>query len=443
MATSRKSARTNRLRSHLSLGFALTLTFVQLLMFGADSGVLAAVFACLEVLLAAACLVLIGEDVSVRFWRAVGTPLVLIALAMGWAALGAWLSRPLAPDGVGLELAKLCGVLAMIVAGALIGRDRSRFEALALWIAILGLAYTLICLALARADPLTVWGQSKGPHVFRFTGSFTNANAAGCAFGMIALVAMGCVASLIRKHERMASFSAYVRLELVAGAVFAAVLATILTSSRTATVMTIALGGTIILAALRRRKWLRPALVIVIGVCLAAGVTLAMTEVGWRWQTLAVDSAQRAMAYGHYWRLAAARPLFGVGLGGFRALNQAALTPATAPYLWDYGAAHSAILQAALEGGWPYAGLLASAAAALAVPVLAAGSADAPLGGVTGGMIAAAVLAGVCAMDDIALNVPAICALTVFLLGACLGATAPRRRRHPPRTAPSPASIRD
>ena len=238
----------------------------------------------------------------------------------------------------------------------LIGRDRSRFEALGLWLAIVGLSYALLSLALARADPLTVWGQSKGAHTFRFTGTLTNANAAGCVFGMIALVAMGCGASLVRQlSEKRASLWAYLRLALVAAAAFAALLAAILTESRTALVTVTLFSGLIIISTLRRRRWLRPAPLLILTLCLAAGVTLGMAQVGWRWETVALDFSQRMMGYGHFFRLAALHPLFGIGLGGFRALNQAALTPASAPYLWDYGAAHMAILQAALEGGWPYA----------------------------------------------------------------------------------------
>jgi hypothetical protein len=168
---------------------------------------------------------------------------------------------------------------------------------------------------------------------------------------------------------------------------------------------------------------------LILTLCLAAGVTLGMAQVGWRWETVALDFSQRMMGYGHFFRLAALHPLFGIGLGGFRALNQAALTPASAPYLWDYGAAHMAILQAALEGGWPYALLLLAATLALAVPVLLVRTPFVALGGVASGMMAAAVLAGVCSMDDIALNVPAISALAALLLGASLGASVPRRRR--------------
>jgi hypothetical protein len=159
----------------------------------------------------------------------------------------------------------------------------------------------------------------------------------------------------------------------------------------------------------------------VVGIMTVTGLTVS--QIGWRWDTLATDASQRAMAYAYYVRMAAAHPLYGAGLGGFHALNLSRLTPAAAPLLWDYGAAHSAWLQAWLEGGWPVAALTALAVTVLIVPALA-GAVRRGLGNLAGGALAAVLVSGVCASVDIALNVPAVCALACLLLGAAFGARA-------------------
>jgi O-antigen ligase len=419
------------------VGSATVLVYTQLVLFGSDSGLLAAFFGFADMVFAAVVLVWVGERIAGRFAIALAMVLAPILLAAAWAVLGARLGRPYAPDAIGLELVKLGGLAGLVAAGALIGRDRRRFEMLGSWFALAGLAFAVFSLILARIDPLTVWGVSKGAHTYRFTGTLTNANAAGCVFGMITLVSIGCGLGLVRKLESGdAPQSYYPRVALIACAVLSALSAMILTGSRTSLIVSLSLGVALVLATLRRHGRLTVRRTIAVFGVLIAGVVLAMSQVAGRWHTLSLDSQQRGLAYAHYMQLTGKAPWFGVGLGGFRPVNQAALTPADAPYLWDYGSAHSALLQAAMEGGWPYAALLALATLALILPMLAAAR-EGRLGALGGGILAAGCLAGACATEDIALNVPAIAAFCALILGAGMGAATPRRRRE----APAPADV--
>jgi hypothetical protein len=86
--------------------------------------------------------------------------------------------------------------------------------------------------------------------------------------------------------------------------------------------------------------------------------------------------------------------------------------------IWDFGAAHVAVLQAALEGGLPFAGLLCAAVVMLAAPALRAPESGRTRGVLAQGAAAASLLALLCSFGDIALNVPAVAAFAALLLGA-------------------------
>jgi hypothetical protein len=423
-------------------GLAVALVYLQLTAFGADLGSLATFAALAQMVLAAVALAWLGPAEPLAFWAALAPPLALLALAAAWALLGARLGAPLAPDAAGPELVKLAGVMAMVVVGALIGRRRDRLEVFSMLTASLGVAYVLLCLILARADPLHVWGYPKDGHAWRFTGTLVNANAAGCAFGMIALVSLGAGLSVMRRfHLREAGVLGYVRLIAALGGTLSALAACALTQSRMSLAATLLLGMAMTLGLVGRQWRLRSALIAAAGLAAVLVVTaLVLAQIGWRWDTLGADAALRLSAYRHYLTLAAAHPMFGAGLGGFGALNQSTLTPATAPTVWNFGAAHLAALQAAMEGGWPFAALILLAVASLTWPVILDARRQG-LGRLASGALAAAALAALCSCVDIALNTPAVCALAALLLGAAFGAAAPIRPS-PGKSAGTRAPIR-
>jgi hypothetical protein len=403
---------------------AAAIVYLQLLALGGDEGPVGVYAALAQMGLAILALVALGPREPFILWGLLALPLGLMGLAAGWAQWGAVAGPALAPDAVPTEMVKFAGATAMVVAGVLIGRRRARLEALCVTLAVLGLLYGLLCLGLAHADPMKVWGYPKGAHTYRFTATLLNANAAGCALGMLSVASLGAVLSLSRRfHLRIASTLSWARLAGVVAGTLACLALCALTGSRASLASSVLLGAGMIGGAGGRITRLRAGLILagVVGIMTVTGLTLS--QIGWRWDTLATDASQRAMAYTYYVHLATAHPLYGVGLGGFHALNLSRLTPAAAPLFWDYGAAHSAWLQAWLEGGWPFAALAALAVAVLIFPALAA-TVRRGLGNLAGGALAAVLVSGVCSSVDIALNVPAVCALACLLLGATFGAGA-------------------
>ena len=419
------SVRSGPTRNHLVCALITALVFSQLILFGANADFPAAVFAGLELLASLGLIYVLRAEPRAGMWRGIGPIALVFAGALAWAslpvlvrALGVRAFDSPAPDGPGLELVKLMGLGAAVLVGALAGASRTRFRLLIYWLVIAGLAYCLLTLWMGRAAPFTVWGQSKGAHLWRFTGSLLNANAAGCLYGMLGLLALSLARyRLSRTDLARGGLRDYLLISLTVAAAFAAFGACALTQSRTALVLSLALGVLMVVLTRLGERRSKP-VIIVIAVLLGAGLVLGASQIGSRWASLSGDFAVRLVAAGHYLGLAAAKPWFGYGLGSFQAVNLAKLTPASAPTIWDFGAAHLAVLQAALEGGFPFALLLAAAVAMLAAPAFRTPESGRTRGVLAQGAAAACLLALLCSFGDIALNVPAIAAFAGLLLGA-------------------------
>ena len=255
-----------------------------------------------------------------------------------------------------------------------------------------------------------------------------NANAAGCAFAMIALVSLGQMQDLFHRVDlRASTLVDYLRLALAACGVLAALCACALTGTRSSLLLSVMLGVAMVAMDMRRHgRAVRPAPSLVRRLLLV-GASLGLGQIYSRWGQIVVDARVRGQAYAHYLSFLSSSPWFGAGLGSFRQFHEAHLTVQTAPTMWDYGAAHSALLQALIEGGWPFVILLTAALALVMIDIGRAARRVRDRGPVLYGMIAAVALAGACSFLDIALNVPAVAALASLLLGAAWGATISRR----------------
>lgn len=424
-------------RNQIVSALVAIMLFAQLLAFGAVGGFPAAFFAFTEIFVCLAVIGLLAKGTADRFWVEMGPILLLFLAAMAWAGtplvLAMFPALPhaplLAPDATRLELLKLAGVGALGLTGGLIGLSRSRLQHFIINVAMIGLAYTLLALWVGQVSPLTVWGQPKGAHAYRFTGTFLNANAAGCVFGMIGLLSLGLLQSLLKRTDlRAARLMSLLWLMLTACAAVAAFGACVLTQSRTSLVLAAVLGVTVVVIeakrgakrttgrAIRSRFIMAGAVLI-----LLLSLGLGATQVSSRWSTVLIDAQLRGEAYVHYLGAVGRSPWFGYGLGGFRMLHESILTPSLAPAMWDFGAAHSAVTQAALEGGLPFLLLLAGAVGMIVVRIVKVGANRYRRGAVVTGVIAAVVLAFAFSFVDIALNVPAIAALAVVLLGIAWG----------------------
>lgn len=429
-------------RNMLASLAAAALVFSQLLLLGAVDGPAAAFFALGELAVSVLLILLLDSARADPAWRALAPVMLLFFAALAWAALPlvlpGWIAAPLARDAIPLELLKLAGLGAIWLGGALIGLSSARLQRFVLTFAVVGLAYTLLALWAGQASPFTVWGQPKGAHAFRFTGTLLNANAAGCVFGMIGMIALGLIQSLIKRIDlREARLLDLLRLAAAVCTMIAALGACVLTQSRTALTLATAFGGLLLALEARRNARKRgPSLadrivLAVVGAVLVASLGLGASQVTSRWGTFLVDAQLRGDAYAHYFAAIARAPLFGYGLGGFRMLHQSILTPALAAGMWDFGAAHSALTQAALEGGLPFVILLSGALGLAAADAARLGKAD--RGAMASGVLAAVGLAVAFSFVDIALNTPAIAALCLMLFGVAWGDAVARRAGGRPR----------
>jgi O-antigen ligase len=392
-----------------------------------------------ELGLAVLMLAVFGRRAPDRFWLSIAGPAVLLACALAWAALpdllrpappGGDPGRP-APDLLNLELVKLAGAGAMVLVGALIGRNAGRASALLDWMVVFDLAHLALSFFLAWQDPNHVWGVDKSPHRLRFTGTFLNANVAGCAFGMSALVAFGRL-----QLARVRLGRADEPLEwLIGGAALVALGGDLVACAMTGSRMSFAATSLALAAAVAftagkrgRRAILYRLLLVSLGLAACAALA-ALTLIGQRYYDLPQTTFGRLEAWERLFSLTRERPLTGFGLGAFEAVHLARLDAHSAISAWNFGAGHCAYLQAALEGGWPFLALLVAAGAVIAWQAfrdVRSASRVAVLVSCTG----AAGVALVCGTVDICLNVPAVTALLMLLIGVAWGRAFIRKQAH-------------
>ena len=410
------------------------LVVVQILAGGANEGLTSAIAAFADALLAIAVIAL--SPAASRFWRLARLPLSLLAAAVLWAALPGLLPRGLsaalampvnpAADLYSLALAKALATTLLTIVAALLAYRVGSARGVVRVLTLVGLVYV----AWAAVDAID-WLYDSA-RASRYSGTIGNPNAAGITFTALALLAGGL--TLAPDGE-----STQLRLAGLAGSAVALVLCA-LTGSRSAVLLALLGGGLLLVRRWRRWQDGRPPLHLLGPAALALIVLLVLvavlTPVGDRSAYLPEDAGSRWAVIDHYSGIANQSPIWGHGLGSFYEVNQHTLTAEVAPLYWNFGAAHNAPVQLAIEAGWPGLALLLVALAAIAFQIARARRdwwSVAPL-------CALAAITG-SAMVDIALNVPAVAALFAVLLGSVWGgalASGAARRPVASRTPKAP-----
>lgn len=418
------TAPVRRLQGTAAMLLPVALIAAQLIALGANGGVLGAGAALADLLAAALLLALVPAPPAL--WRRALPVLLPILAALLWALAGG-AAAAVPQSGLALGLALLLGPVALGLSGLVLGAQPGGARRAVRLIAAAGALWLVIGFALYAADPWRVWGVDKGLRGTRFSATLLSPNSAGCVMALLALLAMalllqalGAAAGRYWMRPRWGQMAAALALLLLASAGIA------LTHSRGALLMLLA-GGALLLASEARylRRLGEGAWPIALGLFLALPlVALGVTAVAGRTLSkLAAagdDLGRRFEALHHFGAISLEAPWFGHGFGQFDTLNARHLTPEAARTFQNFGAAHSAPIHAALEAGWPFALLLSLAMIAALWRVLAAWRRMRP------SLYARAALLGVagtigCALGDIALNVPAVAALTAFLGGITLG----------------------
>jgi O-antigen ligase len=419
---------------------------------GANTAVLTAATAIVYLGWAALALALVPSDARlVARMAPVVLPLILL---LGWTALPfrpdlapRLIAPPAAPDLLGVAWCHAFSLIALLIGCAGAARLPGFTRTTATWLCLCAVALITATLALRAFGTVEQIQRLVVDHRHhRFAGLIGNANAAGIFYGMLSLLLHGVA------RMRWRDWQTRPRGDLPTGAILAAfgVIVTLvlvaLSQSRTALAATLAahIACGIGYRSQRRSghalvRWSIPALLLIAtGVALWASAGAVLDRYG----ALGANGSGRIAILQHAIALASQAPLTGYGLGGFDTVNQRQLTPDTVLLVGDFGAAHNAPLQLAIEAGWPGLALVVLALAALLWRIARAPSTPANRSDTIGRtMLLAVAVAATGSLVDIALNVPAIAALSAALLGITWGRTLRESATYPARhhaTHPNP-----
>lgn len=367
-----------------------------------------------------AVLILFATTRGSRVWLRMRVPFLLFVAALLWALLprllpmgiAAWVGVPAdpAPDRLWPELAEAISRLGLVMAGAAASYRLAAARPFVLALAVAGALYAgwMICMPLP-------WRFLTGTGQGRFAATIGNWNAAGAYFGMIAALCLAAI--LARRGARQWGWHALFALPLLATLLLC--MATQSRSAFTLTAMGLATGlvwhGRA--ASLLARK--RQALTLIMPITLAAMMVayLGAGALFPRYLALSGDGLSRWDIITTYFNYTLESPIWGFGPGSFFEVNQARMTNDTAMRFWNFGAAHNAPLQIALEAGWPALLLLVAGVISIGRDI-----ARRSWGAEDMGLISGLGIAAGASMVDIAWNVPAISAFSCVLLGVLWGA---------------------
>ncbi|WP_322964450.1 O-antigen ligase family protein [Sphingomonas fuzhouensis] len=410
----------------LAASLLTALLFGEVVAVGVDGPLLATIAAMAELIGGALILLLLRPALS--FWRSFAVPLLLAILAWAWIASPTWFAvDPFgrhwsAPDLLPQASVRFLGGIAVMTSAAAIGWRRGGVRlTIDRWL-VWGLLNIALALVLRHYNPDAVWGIDKGDLRDRFTGTFLNANAAGCYFAVLAVLAMGRGFALALDRSVSAPFLAQVATPI---AFLGGLGACAITGSRTA--LFAALVALILLAAQFGPQWMRQqrgnvrALAVGVGVIvLLLLVFLLLGEATLdRLALLGEDWTGRTDMWALYGRLVAQAPL-GYGPGGF---DDAALhgfaSIHEAHVAWYVHSAHNVILSLLMTGGYPYLAMMVALVVALLFPFFR--RAHRMREPVVVATVVALGLILVCASTDIALDMPALAAMSAMLAGLIWG----------------------
>lgn len=374
-----------------------------------------------------------------EFWHRLTPVAAPFSLALIWASIPALIPASeahrdwVAPGAFIPSIVTSAGMLVWLLVGALTGskarlgkRSLDVFLVLAaLWIVASMVAY--------RINPGYVWTIRQGLPRPRFSATFLNPNAAGCAMAMICVLAAGRF--VLAAHRVVRRFGKEQQRELVSMVISWAVtilafFGTVMTGSRLAALLA-AVGLLFIVLQARHLTQVSRTYYLLFGAALllplVGGAAVGGLRLVYKMAALTDDLTLRLEDLRFYWRMSVEAPWFGHGLGAFRAQNMAMLGPADVLHRWNFGAAHNALLHAAIEGGWPFALLQTAGVMAAAVLIMRA-RASVRFDSSMYSLLLATLIALICGLSDVALNVPALVGFTGWLGGLALGRSIRLRR---------------
>jgi O-antigen ligase len=325
---------------------------------------------CASVLTAAYAIVL-HEQLSSHPWFSVALPDPVWHEAA--AALGKTLPASVSVSrnqpffAIGASLVCMLSMICSFIVCA----DRRRAHQLLKLIAWSGAAYAILAIVLFAVDPTRILWREKQEYETVLTGTFINRNTAAVYFGTCGIIWLLLAAEQMRKDLIAGpvrfKLVTLIQADLSRGAkislaiLFICIAATFMTGSRAGIVLSLM---ALVLATLtrfyrdlpRRRSLLAAALIGGIAALLLLEILGA--GVSGRFDAEGLSDEGRFETYRATWRMIAAHPWFGTGLGTFPWIFPAYRTAAVSMWgVWDR--AHNTLLEIAAELGLPFAGLVA------------------------------------------------------------------------------------
>jgi O-antigen ligase len=444
--------RTRRLALSEKIGAALLLllVFAAVLAFGASDIGTAAVFAGLYAVFLAGLLATCGwarrDLVRLKRWRVLALLFSGLLIAVLWPltpwgpgdAHPAWSYLPgvagsLTVDrsALALNVIQLLGLACLLVAGRIVGGSDAR----ARWLLRAAVFAVALYALVGFMDHVTMRRSS------RLAATLLSPNSAATVFGGGLLLAMAFSTYRLRRAAGLEAFRrGDPQLVLGVGAGAVLLIALLLTASRGGVVATL-VGAALFLVweGLSQRHRLRASAMLgaVAMMLLAAGLALRSTNaVTERFNLAERDAGVRATIFAPHWEAFQATPWSGYGLGSFPTVNQLIVTSETLPALHDVRAAHNLYLQWLEEGGIVGSAAMAALFLGLIWPIVRGAFGDGAVGIWCRATACGAVVFLIHGVTDFGLQVPAIQALAVMVLGVVGGMTADRRTAGPTTRLP-------
>lgn len=343
------------------------------------------------------------------FGKAIAVPFGLIGAALVWAVLASLAASGLAPDLAGHGAVGFLGGALTLLLAVIVGARRASIgpalEALVV-AGSLDIAIGLLLRASRDYDLFPIWELWRSN---RFLGTTNNANVTATICGTVAVLALHRLLAAGRRGGGLATPKNVGLILALVGSIAALGY----TASRAGLALT-GVGLAIVIAHHRQRLGLTMG----IGIVALSLVTGRVLE---RFGFLERGIADRQDIWAHFGAIALQSPVFGYGLGSFPMINAAYPGDSiTAGKLWTVNSPHNLVLHLMLDAGIPYLLLLSAAAILILWPIAIALGRRRIGGDVIAALAAAAIPTG-SSMVDIAVEMPAIAAMVLILVGLCWG----------------------
>lgn len=315
-------------------------------------------------------------------------------------------------SAVWLNLVQLLGLACLFVAARIIGVSEARGR----WFLRIAVMAVGVYATLAFLDHVGLRRST------RLVATLLSPNSAATVFGGGLLLAVAATANRVRRQRGLAMLRRgdpeAVACMAIVGVLLTALL---LTASRAGLAATlVGLGLMLVGEAIAQRQRFRVvaglgamALLLVIG-----ALSLRSTElVAERLNNTEQDISVRTAIFAPHWEAFQSSPWFGFGLGSFPTVNQLVATQENLRVLFDVRAVHNLYLQWLEEGGIVGAVIMALLFLVLIWPILRGGLREGTTATWARATACAALVFLLHGVTDFALQVPAIQALAVLILG--------------------------